>query len=267
MISKIISSFGIFDVFSLLLVFIILHVTRYYYNYFTRPNPLPGQFPLPVIGNIHQRFGYEFNDWLISLHKKYGDMFEINLAGIRSIILCNIDLIENMNIPSIKTKYPLKSHHIVEGFKEYRSDVTGIIDNADVKSWNYNRRLFNQAIMNQSFNNQAVEWTNEFWSEMESYWNKLGENYELDLMRWMHRFANDMIYKISTGEKNNSIASYYYYTFAPESSDLNEKEKEKIKESENYIKSLEALIRGYSYFFLFNRFMRHYVPFIRGKVY
>ncbi|PKY54928.1 hypothetical protein RhiirA4_474027 [Rhizophagus irregularis] len=45
MISTVIFSFRIFDAFSLLLVFIILYVSRYYYHYFTRPNPLPGPFP------------------------------------------------------------------------------------------------------------------------------------------------------------------------------------------------------------------------------
>ncbi|GBC04536.1 hypothetical protein RclHR1_05720009 [Rhizophagus clarus] len=264
MISIIFSSFEISNIFYLFITFIILYVSRYYYNYFTRLNPLPGPLPLPIFGNIHQKVGYEFNDWLVSLYKKYGDIFEVNLAGQRSIILCNTDLIEGMNIPSTKTKYPFRRYVVAEGFKEYGIDGTGIINNIDPKSWKYNRQFFNQAMMTPSFNYQAVEWTNELWCEMESYWNKLGENHELDLIKWMHRFSNDMIFRISTGERNNCITSYYY-TLVPESDNLNEKEKEKVKESEKFIQSLEMLIRGAIYFFYFNRFMRHYVPFIRGK--
>ncbi|CAB5332171.1 unnamed protein product [Rhizophagus irregularis] len=191
-------------------------------------------------------------------------MFELSLAGQRTIFLCNTDLIENMNIPSTKTRYPFRRYIVSEGVKEYGIDGTGIINNIDPKSWKYNRQFFAQAMMTPSFNYQAVEWMNELWSEMESFWNKLGENHELDLIKWMHRFSNDMIFKISIGKRNNSVASYYH-TLVPESNDLDEKEKEKIKESEDFIQSLETLIRGAIYFFYFNRFMRHYVPFIRGK--
>ena len=90
-----------------------------------------------------------------------------------------------------------------------------VYSNNSYKSWKYNRQFFTQAMMTPSFNHQAVQWTNELWNEMESYWNNLGENHELDLIKWMHRFSNDMIFIISTGIKNNSVASYYH-TLIPE---------------------------------------------------
>ncbi|CAB5355121.1 unnamed protein product [Rhizophagus irregularis] len=198
------------------------------------------------------------------LHKKYGDIFEVYFAGQRTIILCNTGLIENMNVSSTKTKYPYRLI-IPEGFKEYGLDGTGLVNNTDPKNWKYNRQFFTQAMMTPSFNHQAVEWTNELWLEMESYWNNLGENRELDLLQWMHRFTNEMIFRISTGVKNNCVYSYYH-TLMPEDNTLSEEEKEKIKESENVIQSLEVLLRGIVYFFIFNRFMRHYIPFISGKV-
>jgi len=199
------------------------------------------------------------------LHKKYGDMFETHLAGQRLIYLCNPELIENMNVPSItKTKYPNRRIIVPEGLKEYGVSSTGIVNNLDINSWKYNRNFLTQAMMTPSFNHQAVEWTNEIWSELEYYWNKLGENRELNLMKWMHGFTNDMIFIIATGKRNNSAAARYYH-LVPESNNLTEKEKEKIKESEKFIRSLETLIRGAIFFFFFNGFMRRYVPFIRGK--
>src|SRR5581483_7992325 len=109
MISRtIISSFEISDIFSLLIISTVIYVTQYYYRYFTRINPLPGPFPLPILGNVHLSFGLEYNDFVMSMHKKYGDMFELHLGGERSIVLCRTDLIENIFMPSTKTKYPIR---------------------------------------------------------------------------------------------------------------------------------------------------------------
>ncbi|GBC04540.1 hypothetical protein RclHR1_05720013 [Rhizophagus clarus] len=224
MISTFISSFKISDIFYLITTLLILYVSRYYYNYFTRPNPLPGPFPLPIFGNIHQKFGYGFVDWLMLLHKK--------------LIL-------------------------TEGFKEYGIGGTGIVNNVDPKSWKYNRQFFIQAMMIPSFNNQSINWTNELWLEMESYWN--GENHELDLLKWMHRFTNEMIFRISTGVKSNGVYAYYH-TLIPKNNKLSEEEKERNKESEDLIQSLEMLLRGFVYFFVLNSFMRHYISFIHGKI-
>src|SRR5437763_14880880 len=81
---------------------------------------------------------------------------------------------------------------------------------------------------------------------METYWNNLGENNELNLIKWMRRFTNEIIFKISTGVKNDAVFSYYS-TFMPEKS-FNEKERKKIKDSEDFIQSIETFISGMIYF-------------------
>ena len=48
-----------------------------------------------------------------------------------------------------------------------------------------------------------------------------------DLTKWMHRFTNEIVFRIATGVKNNSVFSYYS-TFIPENS-FNEEEKKKIR--------------------------------------
>ncbi|EXX75970.1 hypothetical protein RirG_037320 [Rhizophagus irregularis DAOM 197198w] len=267
MITTTFSSLGISDIISLLIVFSIIYVTRFYYHYFTRHNPLPGPFPLPIVGSAYQQIGYGFNDWLLSLQKKYGDMYEIILAGQRLIVLCKPDLIENMILPSTKTKYSIRQPN-TEGFVEYGFDGVGIAFNNDHKSWKYNRQFFTQALSTSNLNYQAIEWTNELWNEMESYWNNLGEDYELNLTKWMHRFTNEMIFRISTGVKNDAITCYYNMLISSNNNKnlLNEKENEKLKNSENFVESLETYMEGLIYFYTFNKFIRNNFPFIRGKV-
>jgi hypothetical protein len=264
MIFTAVSSFGISDMYSFLIIVIIIYVTQYYYRYFTRPNPLPGPFPLPIFGNVHQQIRFEYVDWLMLMHKKYGDMFETNFAGLRIIYLCRTDLIENLFVPSTKTKYHVRTNK-VEGAIEYGADESGIFDNEDPNSWKFNRQFFTQTMMSPSFNHQAIEWTIELWKEMDSYWNDLGEDRELDLIKWMYRFTNEIIFRISTGIKNNAVASYYH-TLVPESNvSLNEKERQKFEKTEKFIQSIEIYTNGVLYFLILNKFIRHYIPFIRGK--
>ena len=181
MLTEILSSLKLSDIISLLLILLVTYVFQFYYRYFTRPNPLPGPLPLPLVGNSLQT-GPKVNDWFLSLHKKYGDMYEVYLAGQRVVMLCRADLIEVMNIPTTKTIYPTRFRSI-EGFIEYGVDGIGIGNNNTYKSWKYNRQFFSQAMMTPSFNQQTIEWTNELWEEMESCWNKLGENHELNLIK------------------------------------------------------------------------------------
>jgi hypothetical protein len=195
-------------------------------------------------------------------------MFEIDLAGERLIFLCRPELIENMNAPSTKTKYPIRLL-MTEALVEYGFDKSGLINNNILRSWKYSRQFFSQSMMTPSFNNQAIEWSIKLCKEMESYWNNLGENYELDLPKWMRRFTNEIIFKISTGVKNNAVLSYYN-TLIPNNnntnSSLNKKEKEEFEKPENFVKSIETYIQGFVYFFTFNNFMRHNFPFVREKV-
>jgi cytochrome P450 len=260
MIFKIISSFGISDICFFLVAFVVSYVLRYYFNYFTRPNPLPGPFPLPFFGNAHQSIGLQINDWMLLMYEKYGDMYEIDLGQGRVIVLCRADLIENVSSGGIK--YPIRFNK-TDGFIEYGLNKTGItLDYIDHKTWKYKRQFFNQALMTPSFNHHAIERTNELWRKMETYWNNLGENHELDLTKWMRRFTIDIIFRIATGANIDSFTPYYNTFILEKNNQFNEKE---IEESENLIQSIIKYIEGVSYFIIFNNFMRHYVPFVRGK--
>ena len=116
-------------------------------------------------------------------------------------------------------------------------------------------------MMTPSFNYQAIDWSNELWKKMESHWNNLGGNQELNLTEWMRRFTTDITFRIATGVENDALTPYYN-TFILENNPLNEKKNE---ESDRLIRSLEKFLGGASHYMIFNKFMRHYVPFVRGK--
>jgi hypothetical protein len=253
---------SLFGIASLLVTFIVIYVTQFYYRYFTRTNPLPGPFPLPLIGNVHQTFGIGFNNWLMLMNKKYGDMFEVYLAGERNIFLCRADLIDKLYMPSTKSNFFIRFK--TEGFDEYEVHGIGMGSNNNFEFWKYNRQFFDQAMLSPNFNDQAVEWVNELCNEMASYWINLGENHELNLSRWMHRFTSEIIFKISTGVKNHSVSSYYNFILES-NNNLRGNKGVIVDESEKFVKSIETYIKGLVYITVYNKFVLHYAPFIRQK--
>ncbi|CAG8654900.1 1561_t:CDS:2, partial [Ambispora gerdemannii] len=144
-----------------------------------------------------------------------------------------------MNMPS-KSKYPIRNL-VTEGFMEYMQygmNGSGISRNTDYESWKYNRHFVSQAMMTPEFSYKVIERTIGLYEEMESYWNNLEENRELDLKKWIYRFTNEIVFEILTGVKNNSVACYYSTLIHNDSLSLNE------KETERFIQSLEIFDRG-----------------------
>src|SRR6266536_5648963 len=91
----ILESFEISDYLLLLITILTIYIAQYYYKYFTRINPLPGPLPFPFVGNLPQYYLWSKGDTKIFYeynHKKYGDIYEINLNG-RTIILCRTEYI------------------------------------------------------------------------------------------------------------------------------------------------------------------------------
>src|SRR5271170_6499338 len=82
-------------------VLITLYVARFYYKYYTRKSPLPGPFPLPLIGNLHQ-FRLNPAKYTKDHHKEFGDMFEIWVGNKRIIFLAHPSLIDQIFVSSTK---------------------------------------------------------------------------------------------------------------------------------------------------------------------
>src|SRR5688572_19250431 len=96
---------------NLLLLFVtglVTYVTIFYYRYFTRPSPLSGPIPLPIVGNVLQYPG-DAGKWLSQLRQTYGDMFEIYVGTTRTICLCRADLVEKLTNSSSTSNFYLRT--------------------------------------------------------------------------------------------------------------------------------------------------------------
>ena len=111
-------NFGMTEFFGSLLAFVIIYVTRYYYIYFTRPNPLPGPFPLPIVGNLYLFKLDDYSKFAKYCHEKYGDLFELYLGSERRIYIGRLDVIDKLFNPSSKTNFKLRN--------SYNSDWTNL---------------------------------------------------------------------------------------------------------------------------------------------
>src|SRR6266511_5589985 len=97
-----------FDLINLLITFITLITFRYYYLYFTRENPLPGPFPLPLVGSIFNING-DLPRYLLGIQLKYGDLFEVWFGSSRFIMTVREDYIEKFLSSSTKSKFMLRT--------------------------------------------------------------------------------------------------------------------------------------------------------------
>ncbi|PKC09703.1 cytochrome P450 [Rhizophagus irregularis] len=263
-------NFEIRDYFLLLSTTLMVYVARYYYKYFTRVNPLPGPFPFPFVGNLPQLYWqskgntkmfYEYN------HKKYGDIYEVNFS-IRSIILCRTEYIEKLLSPSTKNTVVMRIPNS-KGSEELGVGGKGLLLNNDFKSWRHNRNFFSQAILSPKFTKEAIDWTNDLFIELESYWNKLifkeeiiKENKNiLNIAQWFNQYTNDMIIKLLTGERSYSMAAYYD-TLSDEKSDH---PSAIVDDSVKLVHALRKHLLGFSMFYFVSPFLRHYVPFFKNK--
>ncbi len=91
--------FSLQDFVYLSLSFVTIYVINFYFNYFRRPDKLPGPIPLPIIGNLHQ-YTNDLSVWGKWLQSNYGDIGEVWFGSERAIWIGGTKHLEKIFKPS-----------------------------------------------------------------------------------------------------------------------------------------------------------------------
>jgi hypothetical protein len=248
---------------SLIEILLFLYMTYYYYKYFNCINPLPGPFPFPFFGNIPQLFilhGGNLKILFNSNHKKYGDVFEVQF-DTRIIALNRTEQVEKLLLASTRNPYiTTVSESSIKVLNELEIMGRRILFNQDVKLIVI---FFTQAILSPKFSHEAIYWTNKLFNEMESYWDKLGDNKKvLDFSTWSNQFTNDMIITLLTGERSYTMAAY----FNEHSDDVKaERPSALIDETVTFVHAISKYMMVFLIFQIIPPFLRHYFSYFKNK--
>ncbi|CAG8601478.1 5006_t:CDS:2 [Funneliformis caledonium] len=194
-----------------IILIILIYVGHFYYKYFTRPNPLPGQIPLPLFGDvlsiIFQANGDDV-EWFQFLNKKYGDIFETYIGNERKVVFAKAEYVEKMMSPSTNSNYIIRSEDY-PSFEELGIKGKGILLNNDIRTWRFNRKFLTQAVLAPSFSNEVLHWTPILFNELNGYWKEIGEKAPIDFAVWIHRFTTEIIFQMTVGLNVNAMVTYF----------------------------------------------------------
>ncbi|CAG8505867.1 13855_t:CDS:2 [Racocetra persica] len=269
-IQKIIESLTVKEYLFFIVLITVVYIFNFYYKYFTRTNPLPGPFPLPFIGNIHN-VGLDVRKFYKECRQKYGDTCEVMLMGLRCIVLTRPDDIEKILSPASKGDAYIRRFPYTEGEAEIGHYGYGLLNNISYKHWKRNRQSFTH-LLAPKFMDTVINSANNLYEELSEYWHTLGiqrnnnvnaDNWalEIDFPAWLYGYSNDLISILITGERTYSMVSYYNKISNIKSKFFNAL----IEDEDTFVQSIIKHIDGVEFFMFINPFIRHYAPIIRDK--
>src|SRR6266542_782759 len=245
---------------------ILIYVAKFYYKYFTRPNPLPGPFPLPFIGNLLGFVYYAKGDravWNRMLVEKYGDIYETYNGDLRRIVLVRADYVEKLMSPSKRNNY-IKVEKNLPVFDEMGVTNRGILLNNHIPTWRFNRQFLTQAILTPSFSNEVLYWTPMIFKELNGYWKEIGDEEQIDFAIWIRKFTTEIIFQLIVGLKVNALMRYFNDNV--ESSKKKHVKKNPIDEEiENFAELVDNELSYMMFAFTYPAFMRHTILKKRNK--
>ncbi|GBC05118.1 hypothetical protein RclHR1_06040009 [Rhizophagus clarus] len=246
-----------FSIIEIILTIIIIYIIHYYYNYYNRINPLPGPFPLPIIGNHYLFHINDYSKFLKKCHEKYGEIFEIYVSGERQICIGNLKDFDKLFNPSSKTNFKLRTLY-KSGLDEFGVSGYGVVFNHDPNLWQFNRQFFIQAMLTPSFGHLCLSQTQIFIKEITNYWNYISDNnINFDLRKWMFCFMTDILLDLSIGKRCFALNNYY-----SELINVNDKGKSNNKDVE-YVELLMKYADGYVFHLFFGAYAK-YLPIFKG---
>ncbi|CAG8440267.1 15857_t:CDS:2 [Acaulospora colombiana] len=240
------------NVLSAIILFLTAYVSHYYYKYFTRESPLPGPFPLPIIGNT-LIFFRDISIWPSELQSKYGDIFEVYIGSTRKVWLCSEELALKIFSPAIHSNF---HNHAGKdsGLGEVGLINTGLLFNLDYENWAFIRRVYSKAIFSSAFMKQALASTQIAFQKMENYWMKLGENTALDFSCWARNYFSDTTELLTTSKSLDTLTSYYNKISPNKEIEISDKMKEKEYASKCASEFVDVII----WFHNIPRFIRNF---------
>ncbi|CAG8793094.1 28070_t:CDS:2, partial [Dentiscutata erythropus] len=230
------------------------YVAQFYFNYFTRKNPLPGPVPWPIIGVWE-------NDIAMAnkFQEKYGDIWEVWKWSERHIWIGRADLATKLLNPSYSNNnFPFRTTKN-EGLDLMDMTSKGVVFNLNWNSWNFNRKCVNRVLMSPKFLKQSVVYTQNLFTEMEKHWLSLGLDKEIDLAKWMTRFMMDSTL-IMTTNKNFYALANYYDTFSNSKCSNN-----LLKDSERFVAAIRTHFIACAFFKDTPKYKRRFFPNLRRQ--
>ncbi|CAG8523267.1 5196_t:CDS:2, partial [Dentiscutata heterogama] len=232
---------------SIILTLLIIYVAHFYYEYFTRPNPLPGPIPIPILGTIHI-IGKNPHAWYQKNAKKAGTIWEFYIGHQRNIVITHAKHLEKIYKPNPTFfKRPELSIFKKLGLNE------GIFFNNDYNTWHRNRKIIARALLAPNFLRGFVFNVQKLFKEYEDKWKlTIKDGVETDFCIWLKFFTTDIAIVQITKRPTCSLVSF------DTSNEIVPSEEE--KKSLELANAVNAFLESLTFFTFTPLFIMNYVP-------